>query len=224
MELFGTTFSSPYSYFICAALALVLGAPIALSYTVRNSRYSKSFVLTLFALPVAVATVLMMIGNQIGAAIAIGGAFALVRFRSIPCTAKEIINVFMAMIVGVAISNMREDALVVAVVFAAVACAINIVFNVTKLGVTRRAAKTLRITIPESLDYTEVFEDLFEQYTTFHELTRVKTTNMGSLFQLTYDITLKDQKEERAFMNALRTRNGNLDIICAKSIEGYEQL
>ena len=224
MELFGQQIVSPYSYFICAALALVLGAPIALSYTVRNARYSKSFVLTLFALPVAVATVLMMIGNQIGAAIAIGGAFALIRFRSIPCTAKEIVNVFMAMIIGVAIANQKQDALIVAVVFAVVACAINIVFNVTKLGEAKRSSKTLRITIPESLDYTEVFDDLFEQYTTFHELTRVKTTNMGSLFQLTYDITLKNAQDERAFLNDLRTRNGNLDIICAKTVENYEQL
>ena len=224
MELFGITFTGIYEFIVCAVIALLLGLPIAFSFTIRNRRYSKSFVLALFALPVAVMSVLMMVGNQIGAAIAISGAFALVRFRSLPCTAKELVNVFMAMIVGVAVANAKADALLAAVIFTAVICVINIVFNSTRIGEAKRAEKTLRVTIPESLDYTEVFDDLFTRYTTQHELVRVKTTNMGSLFQLTYEIVLKDSKEERAFLNDLRTRNGNLDIICAKTVENYEQL
>ena len=224
MELFGITFTGIYKFIVCAVAALLLGLSIAFSYTVRNRRYSKSFVLALFALPVAVTSVLMMIGSQVGAAIAISGAFALVRFRSIPCTAKELVNVFMAMIVGVAVANASADALLAGIIFTAVACAVNIVFNMTRIGETKRAEKTLRITIPESLDYTEVFDDLFARYTAEHELVRVKTANMGSLFQLTYEIVLKDAKEERAFLNDLRARNGNLDIICAKTVENYEKL
>ena len=224
MTLFGLVFSGVYKYLACALAALILGAPIAFSYTVRNQRYSKSFVLALFALPVAVTSVLMMVNNQIGFAVAVSGVFALVRFRSLPATAKELVNVFMAMIVGVAAASATQDAIIVAIIFTVLICVINVVFNLTHLGEVKRVSKTLRITIPESLDYTEAFDDLFEQYTSFHELTRVKTTNMGSLFQLTYDITLKDQKQERAFMNELRTRNGNLDIICAKTVENYEQL
>ena len=224
MELFGLIFTGVYKYLLCVVIALVLGVPIAFSYTVRNARYSKSFVLALFALPVAVTSVLMLVNNQVGFAIAIAGVFALVRFRSIPCTAKELLNVFMAMVVGVATACANQDAIVIAVIFTVVICAVNIVFNVTRLGEVKRVSKTLRITVPESLDYTDAFEDLFEKYTSFHELIRVKTSNLGSLFQLSYDITLKDPKEERAFLNELRTRNGNLDIICAKTVENFEQL
>lgn len=224
MELFGITFTGVYTFLICAAFALVLAVPIAFSYTVKNKSYSKGFVLTIFSLPVAVTTVLLMVGNQIGAAVAIAGVFALVRFRSLPCTAKELVNVFMTMIVGVAVANARADALVAAVIFTVIVCAINIIFNVTHLGESSKAGKVLRITIPESLDYTEVFDDLFEKYTSAHDLVRVRTTNMGSMFQLTYEIVLKNEKEERAFLNDLRCRNGNLDIICARAVQDENTL
>ena len=226
MAIFGTTFSDLPAFFICLAAALILALPLAFSYTLRNKRYSKSFVLALFALPAAVATVLLLVNRDWGAAITLAGVFALIRFRSIPATAKEIVNIFMAMIIGVAIASAysSSDSFIVAIVFSLAASVINVVFSFTHLGEGKRVDKTLRITIPESLDYTEVFDDLFAQYTTAHELVRVKTTNMGSLFQLTYEITLKDEKEERAFLNDLRTRNGNLDIICAKTVENYEKL
>lgn len=228
MKIFGTTIGSDLvAYFILAGVALVLGALIALSYTVKNKRYSKSFVLALFAMPVAVMTLLLLVArNSWGAAIAIGGIFALVRFRSAPATAKELVSIFMSMIVGVAVADAKNDAntLVVAAIFTAVSCVVSIVFNTTKLGENRKALKTLRITIPESLDYNDVFEDLFEKYTAQHELVRVKTTNMGSMFQLTYEIVLKDAREEQAMINDLRCRNGNLDIICAKVVEDEKAL
>ena len=223
LNIFGLTLVDLQAYLVCAAIALILGVPMALSYTVKNHRYSKGFLLTLFALPVSVMTVMMMvnINNQIGTSITIAGVFALVRFRSFPGTAKEIINVFMSMIVGVALSCAGENssALIIALIFTLLCTLVNILFNLTSLRRTKKAEKTLRITIPESLDYTDVFEDLFVKYTTSHELTRVKTTNMGSMFQLTYDIVLKDEKEERNFLNDLRCRNGNLDIICAKTLQ-----
>ncbi|MBP3321235.1 MAG: DUF4956 domain-containing protein [Clostridia bacterium] len=223
LNIFGLTLVDLQAYLVCAAIALILGAPMALSYTVKNHRYSKGFLLTLFALPVSVMTVMMMvnINNQIGTSITIAGVFALVRFRSFPGTAKEIINVFMSMIVGVALSCAGENssALIIALIFTLLCTLVNILFNLTSIGRTKKAEKTLRITIPESLDYTDVFEDLFVKYTSSHELTRVKTTNMGSMFQLTYDIVLKDEKEERNFLNDLRCRNGNLDIICAKTLQ-----
>ena len=223
LDLFGMKFVDLNAFLICAAIALILGVPMALSYTVKNPRYSKGFLLTLFALPVSVMTVMMMvnINNQIGTSITIAGVFALVRFRSFPGTAKEIINVFMSMIVGVALSCAGENSysLLVAVIFALLCSAVNILFNATSIGKNNKAEKTLRITIPESLDYTDVFSDLFEKYTARCELTRVKTTNMGTMFQLTYAIVLKDVREERNFLNELRCRNGNLDIICAKTVE-----
>jgi phage-related holin len=223
LELFGMKFLDLNAFLVCAAIALILGIPMALSYTVKNAQYSKGFLLTLFALPVSVMTVMMMvnINNQVGTSITIAGVFALVRFRSFPGTAKEIINVFMSMIVGVALSCAGENSysLLVALIFALLSSGINLLFNLTSIGRSKKAEKTLRITIPESLDYTDVFNDLFEKYTVRHELSRVKTTNMGTMFQLTYDIVLKDEKEERAFLNELRCRNGNLDIICARTVE-----
>ena len=225
MTLFGLTIPTGLNtYLICSAIALVLGIPTALCYTVRNTRYSKSFAFALFALPFAVTTVLMMVGNQIGAAVTISGVFALVRFRSLPCSAKELVSVFMSMIIGVSTANRTQDGILVALIFTVLSCLVTLLFNCTNIGEPSRAEKTLRITIPESLDYTEVFDDLFERYTATHELVRVKTTNMGSMFQLTYAITLKDQKEERAFLNDLRCRNGNLDIICAKNVVDEKEL
>ena len=223
LELFGMKLVDLNAFLVCAAIALILGIPMALCYTVNNPRYSKGFLLTLFALPVSVMTVMMMvnINNRIGTSITIAGVFALVRFRSFPGTAKEIINVFMSMIVGVALACAGENnySLLVALIFALLCSGINLLFNLTSIGQSRKAEKTLRITIPESLDYTDVFNDLFEKYTSKCELSRVKTTNMGTMFQLTYDIVLKDEKEERNFLNDLRCRNGNLDIICAKTVE-----
>lgn len=223
LDLFGMKLVDLNAFLVLAAIALVLGIPMALCYTVKNPRYSKGFLLTLFALPVSVMTVMMMvnINNQIGTSITIAGVFALVRFRSFPGTAKEIINVFMSMIVGVALSCAGENnySILVALIFALLCSGVNLLFNLTSIGTSKKAEKTLRITIPESLDYTDVFNDLFEKYTSRCELSRVKTTNMGTMFQLTYDIVLKDQKEERNFLNELRCRNGNLDIICAKTLE-----
>ena len=134
LNIFGLTLVDLQAYLVCAAIALILGAPMALSYTVKNHRYSKGFLLTLFALPVSVMTVMMMvnINNQIGTSITIAGVFALVRFRSFPGTAKEIINVFMSMIVGVALSCAGENssALIIALIFTLLCTLVNILFNV----------------------------------------------------------------------------------------------
>lgn len=224
MEIFGITLTNIQAFFVCAAAALVLGAPIAYTYTVKNPRYSKGFIFALYALPFAVMTVLMSVGNQVGVAVTVAGAFALVRFRSYPGTAKEIVNIFFTMTIGVALAGKNPESLIIAVTFTAIACAINLVFGLTALGEKNGTGKTLRITIPESLDYTGVFDDLFEKYTSQRELVSVKTTNMGSMFQLTYEIVLKSEKDERALINDLRCRNGNLDIICAKTVQREDTL
>ena len=151
MTLFGLTIPTGLNtYLICSAIALVLGIPTALCYTVRNTRYSKSFAFALFALPFAVTTVLMMVGNQIGAAVTISGVFALVRFRSLPCSAKELVSVFMSMIIGVSAANRTQDGILVALIFTVLSCLVTLLFNCTNIGEPSRAEKTLRITIPES--------------------------------------------------------------------------
>ena len=162
-------------------------------------------------LPAVVCIVIMMVNGNVGAGVAVAGAFSLVRFRSVPGTAKEIGTIFLAMAAGL-IAGMGY--LGFAVLFSLIMGLVMLMLNITGFGTHKKATndKTLKITIPEDLNYGEVFDDLFEQYLTHCEVIAVKTSNMGSLYKLTYHITLKDQKQEKKFIDELRCRNGNLEI------------
>lgn len=201
-------------FLLCIACSLVIGLILAFGYMYR-SRYTKSFLLTLALLPAVVCVVIMMVNGNIGAGVAVAGAFSLVRFRSVPGTAREITMLFLAMGAGL-IAGMGY--LGYAFLFTVILCACSILYNRLDFGAKKNAAlyKTLHITIPEDLDYTDVFEDIFAQYTSNHEMVRVKTTNMGSLFKLTYDLTLKDPAKEKELIDKLRCRNGNLEITVSK--------
>jgi len=201
-------------FLLCILVSLCIGLFLALIYTYR-SRYTKSFVITLALLPAVVCVVIMMVNGNVGAGVAVAGAFSLVRFRSAPGTAKEIGTIFLAMGAGL-IAGMGY--LGYAVLFSLTLGLCMLLYNHFSLGLARKPIpdKTLRITIPEDLNYSEVFSDLLEQYTTHWELIQVKTTNMGSLFKLIYNITLKDVTKEKEFIDALRCRNGNLEICMAR--------
>lgn len=201
-------------FLLCMGCALVIGLILAVSYMYRT-RYTKSFVVTLALLPAVVCVVIMMVNGNVGTGVAVAGAFSLVRFRSVPGTAKEISMLFVAMGTGL-VAGMGY--LAYAVLFALVMCAITLVYNHLDLGTKKNAAvyKTLTITIPEDLDYTGVFDGIFKEYTRSCELVRVKTTNMGSLFRLTYDLTLKDEGLEKEMIDKLRCRNGNLEITVSR--------
>ena len=205
---------APGTFLLCVACALVLGLLLAAAYMFR-SRYTKSFVATVAMLPAVVCVVIMMVNGNIGAGVAVAGVFGLVRFRSVPGTAKEIGIIFLAMGAGL-IAGMGY--LGYATLFTVVMCAVMLLYNTLDFGTKKNAAlyKTLRVTIPEDLDYTNVFEDVFPQYVREWELSQVKTTNMGSLFRLTYDITLRDANVEKALIDELRKRNGNLEITVSK--------
>lgn len=207
-------------FLLCLACSLAFGVAIALLFTYRSA-YTKSFVITLALLPAIVQIVIMLVNGNLGTGVAVMGAFSLVRFRSVPGSAREICSIFFAMAVGLATGM---GYLAVAAVFVLVVGAVNALFTATRFGEPRRMEKTLRITIPESLDYTGVFDDLFAQYTTQYTLNEVKTTNMGSLFRLSYRICLKDAAREKEFLDALRCRNGNLEIICGQAVFGQEGL
>ena len=210
----GASVISVPQFILCILVALAIGAVIALVYTYK-SRYTTSFVVTLALLPAIVCVVILMVNGNVGAGVAVAGAFSLVRFRSVPGTAKEIGTIFLAMGAGL-IAGMGY--LGFAVLFTVILCIAMLILNVVS-SVCRKAPgreKLLRITIPEDLDYCEVFDDLFEKYTEKYECTNVKTTNMGSLFKLTYAITVKDVKQEKEFIDALRCRNGNLEISIAR--------
>lgn len=215
--LFDTEFTSVTSvpdFLACVGASLVIGLIIAAAYIFRT-RYTKSFIVTLAILPAVVCVVIMMVNGNVGAGVAVAGAFSLVRFRSVPGNAKEIVALFLAMAAGL-ITGMGYIAF--AFLFAVILSAILMLYSTLDFGAKKRTAayKTIRITVPENLDYTGVFEEVLEKYTTAYELTGVKTTNMGSLFRLTYDVTLRDTALERELIDELRCRNGNLEISVSK--------
>lgn len=205
-------------FLICILSSLVIGLIIAVMYTYKNE-YSRSFIVTLAMIPAIVCAVIMMVNGNVGAGVATAGAFSLVRFRSLPGTAKEIGILFLAMGTGLIIGM---GYIAYGFLFAVVLSAVYMLYSQIGFGTKKQAAKqfalkkTMRITIPEDLDYTEIFDDLFEKYTKDNELVSVKTTNMGSLFRLTYDMTLKDKSMEKALIDDIRCRNGNLEITVSR--------
>ena len=187
---------------------------MAFAYMYRT-RYTKSFVITLALLPAVVCVVIMLVNGNVGTGVAVAGAFSLVRFRSVPGTAKEICTLFLAMGAGL-IAGMGY--LGFAVLFTIAMCAVFVLYNSLDFGTKKNAAtfKTFTITIPEDLDYSGVFDDVFAEFTRSHDLVRVKTTNMGSMFKLTYNVELTDATREKEMIDKLRCRNGNLEIAVSK--------
>ncbi len=214
--IFSTTSNITISledFFICMITSIVLGVFMAKIYSFKE-RSSKGFVVTLALLPIAVTMVIIMVNGNIGAGVAVAGAFSLVRFRSMPGTAKEIIAIFTAMCTGLTIGM---GYIAFAVVFSIIACLFALILNTSNFGEEKEnGVRTLQITIPENLNYTNVFDDIFDNYTKRTRLISAKTTNMGSLFKLSYEIELCDIKQEKNFIDELRTRNGNLEIIIGK--------
>ena len=201
-------------FLLCLGVSLILGLLISATYAWRNE-HSGSFVTTLALLPAVVCVVIMMVNGNIGAGVAVAGAFSLVRFRSAPGSAKEIVTIFLAMGAGL-ISGMGY--LGFAVLFTFIMCVVFIVYGLigARADCGTELMRTVKITIPEDLDYSGAFEDVFAEYTSKNELIKVKTTNMGSMFRLTYDVTLKDRLTEKEFIDKLRTRNGNLEIMSSR--------
>lgn len=205
-----TVVISVTDFLLCLGISLILGLIMAFVYMDRT-RYTKSFVITLALLPAVVCVVIMLVNGNVGTGVAVAGAFSLVRFRSVPGTAKEICTLFLAMGAGL-ITGMGY--LGFGVLFTCLMSAMFLIYNRLDFGSQKNAAryKSFTITIPEDLDYTSVFEDIFQEYTAAHELVYVKTTNMGSLFRLTYHVTLRDIEKEKEMIDELRCRNGNLEI------------
>ncbi len=215
--LFDTDLTSVISvgdFLICVGAALVLGLLIAVSYTYHN-KYTGSFLTTLALLPAAVCVVIMMVNGNVGTGVAVAGAFSLIRFRSAPGSGREIGIIFLAMGAGL-ITGMGYIAY--AFLFTILLCAVNMVYSHFRFGEGGKTSlyKTMRITIPEDLDYEGVFDSIMSEYASRYELTAVKTTNMGSLFRLTYDLKMKEAGKEKEMIDKLRERNGNLEITISK--------
>lgn len=201
-------------FLLCLGVSLVLGLGMAFGYMYRT-RYTKSFVVTLALLPAVVCVVIMLVNGNVGTGVAVAGAFSLVRFRSVPGTAKEICTLFLAMGAGL-IAGMGY--LGFAVLFTLVMFAAFLLYNRLDFGAKKNAAtfRTLTVMIPEDLDYAGVFEDIFREFTKSCDLVRVKTSNMGSMFKLTYDVELRDVSREKEMIDKIRCRNGNLEISLSK--------
>ena len=214
-SIIGTSITVPV-FLICTAVSLVLGFGIAALSMFRN-RCSQSFAVALTVLPAVVQVVIMLVNGNIGAVVAVAGAFSLVRFRSAPGTAREICALFLAMAIGLA-TGMGYVAL--AAIFFVIIGAVLIVLSLTRFGGRTSDVRILKITIPENLDYDGLFDDVLAAYTTQYSLEKVRTTNMGTLYELEYRIVLKDEVPSKAFIDALRCRNGNLNVICGRESTG----
>ncbi len=211
----GTTLTT---YLISAIFALACGAVVAFSSSFK-ARVSKSFFASLIILPFAVHTVILMVNGNIGAGIAVAGAFSLIRFRSVPAKAKDIISLFVAMASGLACAAGYVG---IACVFTFIACGLIVLLSSINMRSDRE--QELRITLPENLNFIGAFDDLFEKYTNKASLVSVKSANMGSLYKLTYRIELKDESKMREFIDDLRIRNGNLEIAIFRLEETSEEL
>jgi uncharacterized membrane protein YhiD involved in acid resistance len=199
-------------FLICLFSAIALGVLTALVFTYKT-KHTSSLAMSLAIMPAAVALVIMMVNGNIGAGVAVAGAFTLVRFRSVPGTAKEVAGLFVAMAIGLACGM---GYVAVAGVFFVVMAVFVLVLSTVQFGEDKGSSKQLKITIPENLDYDGLFDDLFEKYTKSSELQRIKTTNMGTLYELTYDVTLNNAGDTKAFLDELRCRNGNLNIVLGR--------
>lgn len=212
-SVFGTADSlvasvSTLDFLLCCAASIVLGAAIAGIYMFRH-KYSKNFVVTLALLPLIVQMVITLVNGNLGAGIAVMGVFNLVRFRSIPGSAKDIGSVFLAMAVGLA-TGMGFIAL--AVLFTVIVGVVNIAYMVSPFGKPREPMKVLRVTVPEDLEFSGMFDAVLARYAAEHELTEIRTTNMGSLYQLEYRVRLVQPGLEKRLMDEVRCLNGNLKV------------
>ncbi|MDO5391407.1 MAG: DUF4956 domain-containing protein [Eubacteriales bacterium] len=209
-------------FLICVGSALIIGMILALSY-MWGTCYTKSFVVTLAMLPAIVCVVIMMVNGNVGTGVAVAGAFSLVRFRSAPGSAKEIGAIFLAMGTGLVVGmGYIGYAFLVAVLLGGMM----LLYNYLDFwaGKSMTLYKTLHITIPEDLNYTEVFDKVLNEYTDKFELVQVKTTNMGSLFRLTYNLKMKKASEEKNMIDELRCRNGNLEITVSRQENAIGEL
>lgn len=205
----GAAGTAPLSSFILALFAaIIFGVLTSLVFSFKT-KHSKSFALTLALLPMAVCVVIFLVNGRIGTGIAVAGAFTLVRFRSIPGTAREISAIFTAMVIGLALGT---GYIGVAAIFFVMASVLTIALTIIGFGGGNATEKLLKITIPENIDYQGLFEEVFAEYNVKAHMTQVRSTNLGTLFELTYTVTFPKNDIPKPFMDAIRARNGNLNI------------
>ena len=205
------------SMLICFFTSAFLGLFIAIIH-IATSKYNKNFVITLSILPILVCVIIMLVNGNLGTSVAILGAFSLVRFRSIPGNSREIVSIFFAMTIGLIIGTGYIVFGIVTTLFIGL---LLYILSKTKFGSPRKQERILKIIIPEDLDYSSIFDEILKKYTKNYTLEKVKTTNMGSLYELTYRLEVEDINEKE-FIDEIRCRNGNLKIILSRDLENGE--
>ncbi len=208
------------SILLCTVTSLILGIVVAFTHAL-TSKSSKNFLVTLSVLPILVEVVMLMVNGNLGTSVAILGAFGLIRFRSVPGTSKEILSVFFAMAVGLATGMGHIWFAVIMTVI--VALAIIVLSKIPIFGLAK-PTQVLKITIPEDLDYTTAFDEVFTQYLSSYELQKARTTDMGSLFDLSYQVVLKSDTNEKEFVDAVREHNGNLRVILSSPMPNEAEI
>lgn len=190
---------------------MIIGLVIGVTYMLlcKKEGYQKNFIFGLIIIPAVVTVVIMLVGSNVARAFSMAGAFALVRFRSAPGSAKDIAVVFFSMAVGLACGL---GYITFAACFAVIILLVMAALTIVGIGSDSEKMKQLRIMIPEDLNYNSIFDDLFGKYTDGSKLNKVKTTNMGTMYELTYNIKLKNSIDEKEFIDNIRMRNGNLNI------------
>ena len=199
---------------LCSVVSVLLGFILAFVYYKLYKDSSKNYILSLVLIPFAVQIVIILVNGNLGTGVAVAGAFTLVRFRSMPGTAKEISGIFSSMVIGLACGM---GFLGIAVFLTLVICALFFIIEKTGFGARPEAERQLKITIPDNLDYNDIFDDIFDKYVKSYSLERVKTTNMGSMYELIYMVEMKKPNQEKEFIDELRCRNGNLTIILGRA-------
>ena len=219
-DVFTGTTINPASMFGAISIALVLGLILAKVYQYKTI-YSKSFMMTLVMLPTLIAIVIFLVNGSLGAGVAVMGAFSLIRFRSAPGGAKELLAIFLAMTIGIAVGM---GYLIFASVFTIIMSVVMLLLETVNFGQMMHSTRQVTVVIPESLDYETVFDDIFQKATNYIELANVKTSDMGSLFKIKYIVQLNGTMTEKELMDALRTRNGNLEIAISRYVTKENEL
>jgi len=216
----GTTISLGSSI-LTMIVSFALGGLISLTYmkTCSKGDHSQNFSLTLVLVPTVIAIIILLIGSNVARAFSLAGAFSIIRFRSAPGDPKDIAYVFFTMAAGLACGVGYFG---YAALFTIFLCFLMFVLNALNFGVNKTSQKLLKITIPEDLDYEGAFDDVFTQFTTGYQLKKVRTTDLGSLYELVYTVTMDNKTNLKEFIDTLRCRNGNLNIslsMCADKAE-----
>ena len=202
---------------IAMAASIVFGLIIATTYVLTHSGgHQQSFAITITMLPVILTVIILFVGSNVARAFSLAGTLSIIRFRSAPGDPKDIAYIFFAIAAGLASG---VGLYLYGVVFVILLCVFMFILTKTNFAADGSLSRVLRITVPEDLDYPQAFDEIFDKYTSKHKLVKIRTTDLGSLYELTYNVTMVRDVEEKSFIDELRCRNGNMNIILGMAAE-----